>query len=153
MRIQARLAERSLDARAEFARFLDGLEKEGAVVSFTGLARPRTPDGEPVDALCLDHHPRLTSRSIEQIAAETAERFNIAALLVVHRCGTVQPGEAIVFVAAAALHRRAAFEAADHAMDRLKTEALFWKREEGPSQSRWIDPTQDDHADRARWND
>jgi molybdopterin synthase catalytic subunit len=36
-------------------------------------------------------------------------------------------------------------------MDRLKTEAVFWKREEGPSGSRWIEPTEADYADRDRW--
>ena len=60
------------------------------------------------------------------------------------------PGEAIVFVAVAARHRRAAFEAADYMMDRLKTEAVFWKREEGAI-DRWIEPTERDMDDVRRW--
>ena len=43
----------------------------------------------------------------------------------------IEAGEPIVFAGAASLHRRAAFEAADYLMDRLKTEAVFWKREVG----------------------
>ena len=39
------------------------------------------------------------------------------------------PGEPIVLVAAAARHRREAFAAADYAMDHLKSESWFWKRE------------------------
>ena len=70
---------------------------------------------------------------------------------VVHRCGDIAAGEAIVFAGAAALHRRAAFEAADYLMDRLKTEAVFWKREIGETGSQWIEPTDADHADRERW--
>ena len=58
----------------------------------------------------------------------------------------------IVFVAAAAVHRRAAFEAVDYLMDRLKTDALFWKREDGVDGPRWIEPTEGDRADRARWD-
>ena len=62
-------------------------------------------------------------------------------------------GEAdIVFVAAAARHRRGAFLAADYVMDRLKTEAAFWKREHGPDGDRWIEPTDNDRADLARWS-
>ena len=57
-----------------------------------------------------------------------------------------------MFVATASAHRRAAFEAADYLMDRLKTEAIFWKREEGPDGNRWIEPTAEDEADRDRWN-
>jgi len=38
-------------------------------------------------------------------------------------------------------------------MDRLKSEAVFWKREEGPDGARWIEPTTEDAADLARWQD
>jgi molybdopterin synthase catalytic subunit len=38
-------------------------------------------------------------------------------------------------------------------MDRLKTDALFWKREDGETGSEWIEPTAADHADRARWSE
>ena len=71
----------------------------------------------------------------------------------VHRCGEISPGETIVFVAAAAPHRREAFAAADYLMDRLKTEAAFWKRETGPAGARWIEPLDEDRAARARWKD
>jgi molybdopterin synthase catalytic subunit len=36
-------------------------------------------------------------------------------------------------------------------MDRLKTEAVFWKREVGEEGARWIEPTEADFADRDRW--
>jgi len=45
----------------------------------------------------------------------------------------------------------AAFEAADYLMDRLKTEAVFWKREIGDAGSSWVEPTAADYADRERW--
>ena len=51
------------------------------------------------------------------------------------------------------LDRRAAFEAADYLMDRLKTDAAFWKREDGVDGSRWIEPTDADRAERARWSE
>jgi len=123
----------------------------GAVVSFTGLARGTTRDGQPVTALVLESHRSLTLRSMEDIAADAHARFAIAASRVIHREGRIAPGEAIVFVATAAPHRRAAFEAADYMMDRLKSEAVFWKREEGPGGARWIEPTTEDAADLARW--
>jgi molybdopterin synthase catalytic subunit len=71
---------------------------------------------------------------------------------VVHRSGAIAAGEPIVFAGAASLHRRAAFDAADYLMDRLKTEAVFWKREVGQEGSTWIEPTEADHADRERWD-
>ena len=125
----------------------------GAVASFVGIARPTTTDGKSVAAMFLDHHPTLTQKSVAEIAAAAKDRFGASAVLAVHRYGAIAPGEPIVFVAASSPHRRAAFEAADYMMDRLKTEAIFWKREDTGGGSRWIEPTDTDHADRARWSD
>ena len=149
MRIDARLAHEAFRPEDELAAF--SAEGAGAVASFTGLCRATTKQGVPVARLFLDHHPRLTERSLHDIAA-TAERFGVDAVRIVHRCGGIAPGEAIVFVAAAAPPRRAAFEAVDYLMDRLKTDALFWKREDGVDGSSWIEPTEADRADRARWS-
>jgi molybdopterin synthase catalytic subunit len=150
--MSVRLADEPFAAERELADFTAGLAGEGAVVSFLGIARARTLDGEEVERLVLDHHPRLTLRSLDEIAAAALERFAISSLRIVHRSGAVAPGETIVFVAAAAEHRRAAFEAADYMMDRLKTDAVFWKREDTPGGSRWIEPRDEDYSARARWS-
>lgn len=151
--MSVRLADEPIAAERELAEFTAGLAGEGAVVSFLGVARPRAADGEEVERLVLDHHPRLTLRSLEEVAAAARERFGIASLRIVHRSGAVAPGETIVFVAASAEHRRSAFEAADYMMDRLKTDAVFWKREDTPAGSRWIEPREEDYRARERWND
>ena len=148
-----RLADEPIIADRELSELSSRLSGEGAVVSFTGIARARTADGEKVERLFLDHHPRLTLRSLEEIGEAARRRFDISSLQIVHRCGAIAPGEAIVFVAAASAHRRAAFEAADYMMDRLKTEAVFWKREDSASGSRWIEPRDDDYAALERWSD
>jgi molybdopterin synthase catalytic subunit len=38
-------------------------------------------------------------------------------------------------------------------MDRLKSEAVFWKREDGPAGSVWIEPTDQDRTDLERWSE
>ncbi len=151
MQIEARLLHAPFDAAAELAGF--GTTGAGAVVSFTGLARDTARNGAAVTGLFLDHHPRLTQKSLDEAAEAAASRFELLAVRVLHRCGDIAPGEPIVFVAAAAAHRRAAFAAVDYLMDRLKTEAVFWKREDAVDGSRWIEPTDGDRADRARWSD
>lgn len=147
----ALLAEEPFDPAAELRRLIDAAAGPGGIVSFVGVARPQSTAGEGIERLVLEHHPRLTLRSIEEIAAAALDRFGVAHVRVVHRCGEVGAGEPIVFAGAASAHRRAAFEAADYLMDRLKTEAVFWKREDGPSGSRWIEPTEADYTERARW--
>lgn len=123
----------------------------GAVVTFAGLTRPDGLEGAAVEALVLDWYPGMTERSLQDIADEAAERFGVDEVVVVHRCGEIPAGDCVVFVAAASAHRRAAFEAADRMMDRLKSEAAFWKREAGPDGARWIEPTEADRAALARW--
>ena len=151
--MSVRLAEHAFVAERELAEFTAALSGEGAVVSFLGIARARAGNGEEVERLVLHHHPRLTLRSMDEIAASARERFAISSLRIVHRCGAVAPGETIVFVAAAAVHRRPAFEATDYMMDRLKTDAVFWKREDRAGGSHWIEPRDEDYGGRERWNE
>lgn len=152
MGIEARLDIVPLDPAAELDALARSAPTAGAIVNFVGIARPNAKDGSAVDRLVLEIHPRLTISSLREIAAVAAERFDVLQVHVVHRGGEIAPGAAIVFAGAAAMHRRAAFEAADYMMDRLKTEAMFWKREDGPAGSAWVEPTEADHADRRRWS-
>lgn len=153
MALDVRLVSIPLSATSELEAFLAGRAGDGAVVTFTGLARGIGKDGSAVGSLTLDWYPGMTERSMVDIAEVAAARFQVSDLVVVHRCGEILPGETIVFVAAAAAHRREAFAAADYLMDRLKTEAAFWKRETGPAGSRWIEPVDADRAALARWKD
>ncbi|HWE48101.1 MAG TPA: molybdenum cofactor biosynthesis protein MoaE [Caulobacteraceae bacterium] len=152
MAVHTRLALEPFDPARELAAFLDGRDQDGAVVSFTGVMRGQGRDGQTLERLHLDWYPGMTEASIAKIAEDTAARFSVSDVRVVHRCGDIQPGEPIVFAAAAAPHRRAAFEACDYLMDKLKTEAAFWKREDSASGSQWIDPSGKDRADAARWS-
>lgn len=147
-----RLLEQPFDPAAELRGFHADTAGVGAVVSFTGLARGATREGAAVAALVLESYRSVTLRSMEEIAAAAHARFDILRSLVIHRAGRILPGEPIVFVATASSHRRAAFEAADYLMDRLKTEAVFWKREERPAGAEWIEPTDADRQAVARWH-
>lgn len=123
----------------------------GAIASFAGMVRPD--DG--VEALELTHYAPLTLPGMTALGDTALARWQLDGLLAWHRIGMVLPGAPIVLVAAAARHRRAAFEAVDFAMDHLKSEAWLWKREKrGPGADggwRWIEPRAQDHADKARW--
>jgi molybdopterin synthase catalytic subunit len=145
-----RVQAEPFDAGAELAAFVAAAAGAGAVASFVGLVRPESA-GEIVSGLELEHYPAFTERAVAAIGEDARMRFGLSGLLIVHRCGAIAPGEPIVFVAAAAAHRRAAFDAVDYMMDRLKTEAPFWKREHGADGPRWIEPRDSDLEDKARW--
>lgn len=146
-----RVQTEPFDAGALLTEFSAGRLQSGGIVSFTGLAREMT-EGAAVVTLELDAYPGFTEPAIAAMEAEARARFPVQDLLVVHRYGPIRPGEAIVFVAAAAEHRRSAFEAADFLMDYLKTRAPFWKKESGPDGERWIEPRPSDYDDIKRWS-
>ena len=122
------------------------------MVSFIGLARGQGRGGEAVSRLQLDWYPGMTERSMIDIARAAHARFEVSDVLVRHRCGELSPEEPIVLVAVASPHRREAFLAADYLMDRLKTEAAFWKREHKAGGATWVEPSAADRADLARWS-
>lgn len=147
-----RIAQEVFEPAVELAAFTSTCEGgDGAIVSFTGLARDRAKDGLPVKALVLETYRSVTLASMQAISDAAQERYAITKSLIIHRSGIIAPKEAIVFVVAASAHRRAAFEAADYMMDRLKTEAVFWKSEQGPNGRKWIEPTSGDIIDTQRW--
>jgi molybdopterin synthase catalytic subunit len=146
------LASEGIDPSSLLTEFLAQADGAGGIASFTGVVR-RENDGEPVGALWLDFHERMTRLALEQIAAEARVRFALLGIAIVHRVGEVRPGEPIVFVAAAAAHRRPAFDAVDYAMDRVKSDAPFWKRETRAGRDHWIEARRSDRTDRARWEE
>jgi len=152
MEMDIRLLPAGFDPAAVHGDFLARFGTLGAVTAFTGVVREAA-KGAAVDYLYLDWYPGMTETSIQAIADAAAERFDIRALSIHHRCGEVRSGEPVVFVAAASAHRRAAFEAVDYMMDRLKSEAALWKREVGPQTDRWVEPTTGDADDLKRWSD
>ena len=138
------------DPHAETAAFAKGRGEAGALASFVGTVRDSA-HGDIVSALELEAYPGFTEKQIAQIEAEARGRFDVIDTLVIHRYGRMAPGEAIVLVAALSKHRREALQAVDYLMDRLKTEAPFWKREVRPDGVEWIEPRADDRAAHARW--
>lgn len=123
----------------------------GAIVSFSGNVRIDKHNGG-TQALYLQAHEPITSTQIEQKRLESIKRWGLDDASIQHRIGHMFPGETIVFVATASKHRRDAFLAADFLMDYLKTEAFFWKKEVGQTQSKWIEPKDSDYRDAKRWS-
>ena len=120
----------------------------GALVSFSGLVRDDTGD---LQTLELEHYPSMTKKALAEIEAEACRRWNLNATLIIHRYGSLKPGEQIMMVAVASRHRKVAFEAADFLMDFLKSRAPFWKKETGISGAGWVDAKEDDEAFLKRW--
>lgn len=126
----------------------------GAIVTFSGTVRDaQRDDGGAVTEMTLEHYPGMTEKELARIEEEAHTRWPLQASLIVHRVGTLRPGDNIVLVIAASAHREAAFEAASFLMDYLKTSAPFWKRESGPEGERWVDANEKDYRAATRWRE
>jgi molybdopterin synthase catalytic subunit len=150
---RVRIQTADFDVSAELAALRDGDLGVGAVASFVGTVRERghPAQGEPVQALELEHYPGMTEKSIEAMIDAAHARFDIRRACVVHRVGRLLPGEQIVLVAVGSAHRGQAFQACEFIMDYLKTQAPFWKKETTPSGARWVDARVADDEALARW--
>jgi molybdopterin synthase catalytic subunit len=142
-----RLLIEAFDPAAELTAFTAAHACAGGIASFLGQVRT----GDGVEALELRHYAPLTLPGMQALGAEALRRWVLDGLLVVHRSGLMLPGEPIVLVAAAARHRRDAFAAAEFAMDHLKSESWFWKREKAAGVWTWIEPRAVDFEDVRRW--
>lgn len=142
--IRVIVSEVQIDVATEMA-MIEG--SAGAVATFTGLVR--ADDG--VSVLDLEHYPGATEAALVRLANVATARWSLCAATIVHRVGPMAPGERIVFVGASAPHRGAALEACAYLIDRLKTDAPFWKRETRGTASTWVEPRDSDDAAAARW--
>jgi molybdopterin synthase catalytic subunit/molybdopterin converting factor small subunit len=108
----------------------------GAVVLFLGTVR-RHSRGRDVDRLEYEAYEALARREMARIAGVAKDRWGVR-LAIVHRLGVLAIGEISVAIAAAAPHRRDAFEAGRFAIDTLKQTVPIWKKEVWASGSEWI---------------
>src|SRR5690606_6905573 len=155
MHLDVRVQTGDFDVAAEYAALRRRLPSEaGAVASFVGLVRDLAPPAAgagPVRALYLEHYPGMTARSTGAIAEQGQRRWTRRDRLVVRRVGRLEPPEQIGYVQVAASHRAAAFAACEFVMDYLKTDAVFWKREDTEAGGRWVEATRDDRRRVSAW--
>ena len=123
----------------------------GAVVTFLGLVRQN--EARNLTTLELEHFPGMTERALADLEQQALSRWDIGAVLVIHRYGRLAIGENIMMVAVTSRHRTEAFQAAEFLMDHLKTDAPFWKKEHLNDGHKWVEAAASDDVKRARWRE
>ncbi len=144
-----RVTTNAFDPGAELNAFLEASHGAGAAATFTGVVRSNPQD--PITALTLECYPELAINQLNAIIKQATHRFSLLATTIIHRYGTLAPGEPIVQVMTLSPHRQAAFQGAEFLMDYLKTDAPFWKQETSPQGTHWVEAKSEDDKARARW--
>ncbi len=113
----------------------------GALILFVGTVRDEN-DGRPVLGIEYSAYAEMAERELAAIVAETAARFGTSDIVVEHRLGTLELGEASVVIAVGHARRAVAYDASRHLLEELKRRLPVWKREGYADGSReWVDPS------------
>lgn len=146
-----RVQQEDFDIGAEFAALSAGRTDIGGLGCFVGTVR-ETAKGRKIVSMTLEHYPAMTERALARIAAEAESRWPLLGCTLIHRVGTLLPGDNIVLVLAASAHRQAALDAAGFLIDWLKTRAPFWKKERfAEGDETWVEASAEDDAAAAKW--
>ncbi|MEE9335138.1 MAG: molybdenum cofactor biosynthesis protein MoaE [Granulosicoccaceae bacterium] len=111
----------------------------GAAAHFIGTMRNHN-EGVSVSSLTLEHYPAMTAKELAKIIDDAHTKWKLIDALIVHRVGTMTPGDPIVLTAVWSAHRADAFEACRYLMEELKSRAPFWKKETlADGVDRWVE--------------
>ena len=81
---------------------------------------------------------KRTEKILDGLEVKARKHWELKEILIVHRYGTLRPGDQIVLVVTASSHRKDALESCQFLIDWLKTEAPFWKLEDRESGLHWV---------------
>jgi len=136
MVIQTNLLREPIDVAAAAAAL--GAPGAGAVVTFVGTVRDQN-RGRAVTAMEYEAYPEMAQPLLAELAAEAAAGFRLEGVVLIHRLGRLDVGEAAVFIGVASAHRAEAFDAARHLIDTLKERVPIWKKEHYANGSAWVE--------------
>lgn len=121
-----------IDVRIQAADFDPGRQLErlgalscGALASFTGLALA----GDEVEAVHIDHYPALAKTVLTGLAEQAERDWGLGGVILIHRHGSLAPGERIAFAGVAANGQDEALAATAFLAEALRREAPFWRKE------------------------
>ncbi len=116
-------------------------DESGAVAVFLGVVRNNNL-GRRVLYLDYDAYPEMAAKMMRQIAEEAMERWPLSDVAMQHRTGRLKIGEASLLIAVSSPHRKEAFEACHHLVDRFKEVVPIWKKETWEGGEVWIEGEQ-----------
>jgi molybdopterin synthase catalytic subunit len=137
------IVEHRIDAGALLSEVAH--HKNGATVLFVGTVREEN-DGSPVSSLDYSAYRAMAEKELSAIASEAADRYGTMDLVVEHRIGSLDLGDASVAIAAAHPHRGPAYEASRFVIEELKKRLPIWKREHYvDGRSEWVEAASGKH--------
>ena len=139
MKEAVRIQTEDFSQDEEVAALKGSSRRMGGIGTFIGCARDFS-EGREVEQISFEAYGSMALSEMQKLRADAIEKFALLDARIVHRIGTVQGGDNIVFIAAGAEHRVAALEACRWIIDELKQRVPIWKKEVTPQGDAWVVP-------------
>ncbi|WP_425431945.1 molybdenum cofactor biosynthesis protein MoaE [Gracilibacillus ureilyticus] len=117
----------------------------GAVTTFIGTVREFT-KGKRTIFLQYQAYVPMAEKMLAQIGKEIEEKWENTAVAITHRIGRLEISEAAVVIAVSSPHRKAAYQANEYAIERIKQIVPIWKKEKWEDGDEWIGNQLEDTA-------
>ncbi|GGG17418.1 molybdenum cofactor biosynthesis protein MoaE [Paenibacillus aceti] len=109
----------------------------GAVTVFTGHVREWT-QGVRTLYLAYEAYVPMAEKMLARIGAEIEEQWSGTRVAIAHRIGELHISDIAVVIAVSSPHRKAAYEANEYAIERIKEMVPIWKKEIWENGEEWI---------------
>ena len=110
----------------------------GAIVCFLGVVR-NVHEGRPVKRIFYECYEKMTLKMMRQVEQECFQRYPMVKMVLIHRVGMVELGEASVLVYTSSKHRKDSYESSMFVMNRVKDLLPIWKKEFHPDgDTSWV---------------
>ncbi|HEY0665739.1 MAG TPA: molybdenum cofactor biosynthesis protein MoaE [Gallionella sp.] len=139
MKAAVRIQTEDFSQDEEIAALKGSSKRIGGIGTFLGCARDFS-EGREVERISFDAYGSMALSEMQKLRSDAIARFGLLDARIVHRIGTVEGGDNIVFIAAGAEHRVAALEACRWMIDELKQRVPIWKKEITPQGDAWVVP-------------
>lgn len=101
----------------------------GAHSIFLGQVRNDVIDNKTVKAINYTAYNEMAEVKFHEIREDAFVKFSLTCLHIYHSLGTVMAGEISLFVFTSSEHRKAAIEACNYIVNRVKEEVPVWGKE------------------------
>ena len=132
-----RIQQADFSQDEEVAALKASSKRMGGIATFIGCARDFS-EGREVSEIGFEAYGSMALAEMYKLREEAITRFGLLDARIVHRVTTVKAGDNIVFIAAGAEHRAAAFDACRWMIDELKQRVPIWKKEITLQGESWV---------------
>lgn len=101
----------------------------GAHSIFLGQVRGDVIDGKTVEGIEYTAYEEMALKHMHEIREDIFKKYELICMHVYHSLGIVKSGEISLFVFTSSAHRKAAIDACEEVVERIKKELPVWGKE------------------------